>query len=399
MGLMLNIAPSFIIPIASLVLCMLLANYLGKTKYFSFLESRKDRFGSIDGVRGFLALFVFFHHFIITYYWKMDGQWKRPPEDIFQNYGKVGVAIFFMITGFLFFSKISNKERPVNWGLLYQSRLFRILPLYIFALTVITLIVFANSNYQLNVTPFALIKQFLRWGLFIGGSINGFLDTKLIIAGVDWTLKYEWLFYLSLPVIALINKKLGMIGLLLLVMVSLVGFISPLSISYFSSTFIIYFCVGAAISSFSNKINAFIEARHFLISSINLILVILILLYPNTLDLMHVGMISVLFMLIAGGNTMFGLFSLRASIILGEISYSIYLLHGIILYLIFTVISPISFENYQVREFIYFMPLISVLVVVVATFTYLIIEKPCIEIGRKLTFSTTILKDRLRVKY
>lgn len=383
---MLNIANSFVMPAVSIILCMTLASILSKTKYFAFIKSRKHRSGSIDGIRGFLALFVFFHHFIIMYYWKLNDQWRRPPEDVFENYGKVGVAIFFMITGCLFFSKIVNTKHPINWVALYQSRVFRILPLYIFALTIITIIVFAGSNYQLNVTPFVLLKQLAKWGLFIGSTINGFLDTRFIIAGVDWTLKYEWLFYLSLPIISIINRKLGFIGLLLLVTFSLLGFIYPISTYVFSSTFILYFCIGAAISSAPKAFNEFIKNNNVLISTINLVLLILTLLYPTPLDLVHVLMISVLFLLVAAGNTIFGLLALQSAIVLGEISYSIYLLHGIILYLIFTVLAPISVEAYLINEFIYFMPIISIIVVAISALTYILIEKPCIDFGRKLTF-------------
>jgi len=39
---------------------------LSNLRKFSFLSERKDRYGSIDGLRGYLAIAVFFHHFIIT---------------------------------------------------------------------------------------------------------------------------------------------------------------------------------------------------------------------------------------------------------------------------------------------------------------------------------------------
>ena len=33
---------------------------------------------------------MFFHHYIITWYWVNHGRWERPPETVYQNYGKVG---------------------------------------------------------------------------------------------------------------------------------------------------------------------------------------------------------------------------------------------------------------------------------------------------------------------
>ena len=39
-----------------------------------------------------------------------------------------------------------------------------------------------------------------RWILFRGGDLEGF-PTGIIIAGVNWTLTYEWAFYLLLPLL------------------------------------------------------------------------------------------------------------------------------------------------------------------------------------------------------
>lgn len=130
-----------LITILSFLACIVLGFVLSKTKRFSYLSDRDNRFGAIDGIRGYLALSVFFHHYVITYYWKLNQVWQRPPENFFQNLGKVGVAIFFMITGFLFFSRIISQDRTINWFSLYKSRIFRIYPLYLFSLCVISLFV------------------------------------------------------------------------------------------------------------------------------------------------------------------------------------------------------------------------------------------------------------------
>lgn len=387
---MIEAAVSLLIPLVSFVVCILTANYLGKTSYFSFLNSRVNRFGSVDGARGFLALAVFFHHFVITYYWKIEGGWKRPPDDLYQNFGKVGVVIFFMITGFLFFSKILNKNKSVNWIQLYKSRVFRIVPLYLFSLIIITLIVFANTNYQVNVSEIRLLKEFIGWGVFFGGTINGFLETKLINSGVDWTLRYEWLFYLSLPLCAFLIKKLNNFGMYFLFLGSILLFFNPISNSHFSTEYIIYFCIGGGACFIAARLKSVIMNRDKLVSSINVILILLVLFYPKTLDFFHVIIIALLFLLIVAGNSIFGLLSLRSSVVLGEISYSIYLLHGIILYIIFSIFRPISFVDYSIDEFILFMPLIAVIVIIVSAITYITIEKTFIRLGKSLN----VIKDK-----
>lgn len=220
-----------------------LAKKFTGSQKFSFLSERQGRYGSVDGLRGYLAMSVLIHHFIITWYWKNTGFWKRPPEDYFQNYGKVGVAIFFMITGFLFLSKILNNKENINWPRLFESRIFRIYPLYLFALFVITFNVLVNTEFELNVQFLTIIKQYFKWFFFYGGEINGFSDTRKIIAGVDWTLKYEWVFYISLPFIAkLISCGKGVS--IFLLFACLLAFEFPVRYLGIDTTFFILFAVG-----------------------------------------------------------------------------------------------------------------------------------------------------------
>lgn len=389
MGLELGFAISFL----SFITCILIASFIGKTKYFSFILERKNRFGSIDGVRGYLAISVFFHHFVITYYWKTENKWQRPPEDLFQNFGKVGVAIFFMITGFLFFSRIIDKNKTLNWVSLYQSRLFRIYPLYLFAICNITFIVLYSSEFQINVSFLYLLKDYMKWFLFIGGPINQFSDTKNIIASVDWTLTYEWVFYFSLPLIFIVNRVIGKWGLVCIAVLSVFLFYRPIYVSYFSSAYFIYFALGSIAYYFTEKFKGAIKRKNNSMSFLSLALVVFLLVYPKTLDSIHVVVMSILFVIIASGCNMFGVFSSRGSIVLGEISYSIYLLHGIVLYLLFTIWSPLQIAEYSIEEFILFLPLVSILVVLISTITFLTIEKPAINAGKKLKFSMSLNKN------
>ena len=65
-----------------------------------------SRNASIDGMRGLLALFVFLHHACIWYFSLSTGQWKIPPSYFYTHLGQSSVALFFMITAFLFSNKL-----------------------------------------------------------------------------------------------------------------------------------------------------------------------------------------------------------------------------------------------------------------------------------------------------
>ncbi len=165
------------------------------------------RFATLDGLRGYLAFFVFLHHSAISYLRNHSGEAEGSLPRLYTHFGESSVALFFMITAFLFFSKlIDGRTRPVDWFRLYVSRVLRLVPIYWFAIAVVFLIVACLSGFRLHEPPYHLARKVLSWMSFtvLGApDLNGVLHTKRIIWSVMWTLRYEWLFYLSLPLMAL----------------------------------------------------------------------------------------------------------------------------------------------------------------------------------------------------
>lgn len=370
---------------------LLAANLISSHKSFSFILHRKNRYRGIDGLRGFLTISVLFHHFIITWYWKVSGKWARPPEDYYQNYGRVSVAIFFMITGFLFISKILNDNGKTNWLELYESRIFRIYPLYLFALLLITVIVLISSNFELKISLVEIISQYARWLFFYGNLINNFPDTKIIIASVDWTLHYELAFYLSLPILSIVITRFNKIGAIFLFVLSVVLFLKP-TISYsIDTSLILLFAIGGLSAYINRRYQIPVSIiKSNLVSILSLLIVGFTIFYPKTFDSLHLLLISLFFILVVLGNDLFGIFSLKSATLLGEISYSIYLLHGIVLYLAFSVFNIATIKNITLQEYLIFMPIICVVVVFISAVTFIIVEKPSMEFGRKHIFSQAV---------
>src|SRR6478752_3618765 len=89
------------------------------------------RYDSLDGLRGLLAILVMISHASGWRLYAMTGEWTVPPSRLYTHFGQSSVALFFMITAFLFGSKLlESGERPVDWLRLYVSRALRIMPLY-----------------------------------------------------------------------------------------------------------------------------------------------------------------------------------------------------------------------------------------------------------------------------
>ena len=307
---------NFWISILAFIICLGAAKLIVKTRYFCFLEERgAGRYETLDGLRGFLALAVFFHHFVITYYWKVNDAWVRPPENYYENYGKVGVALFFMITGFLFVSKLLHARGGINWIKLYESRVFRIFPLYIFAIICITFVVFSVLDYQVNESYMGLLKQYIRWLLFIGGDINGYDNTRIIISKVDWTLKYEWLFYLFLPAIYLVINLGGRWASTLLVFACVLLFIEPVLFIFFTTKYFILFAVGGVAAWTTGKSGSkLLVLKGRLSSCVAVLLISGALFYPVAYDFFHVACSTYLLCILFGSERMRPLWAIEVEV-------------------------------------------------------------------------------------
>ncbi|HCW0214843.1 TPA: acyltransferase, partial [Pseudomonas aeruginosa] len=194
----LSIIPALVCVALALLTC-------GIIRYLKPIPLPLSRFSTIDGLRGYLAFFVFLHHAAIWYYFLRSGAWQVPPSNLYTHFGQTSVSLFFMITGFLFTHKLlQSKNRPIDWLQLYISRFMRIYPAYIFAIAIMFTIAFFMTGYTLHESVLSLLKKTIQWGAFRTPDINGLVETRRIMAGVTWTLPYEWLFYLCLPALSLL---------------------------------------------------------------------------------------------------------------------------------------------------------------------------------------------------
>lgn len=347
----------------------------------------------IDGIRGFLAIFVFIHHSVIWRGYLSTGIWMNPNSNIFTNIGQVGVTIFFMITGFLFFSKIRKGDQ--DWLRLYVSRVLRITPMFMISIVLILLIVGIKTGWKLHVPISELSLSIARWVPFTFGgmpNINGLHDTFAVNAAVTWTLIFEWLFYLSLPVLSLIlNKKapliplfIGIIGIILLI-------IYPLS-----KIHILSFAFGF-LASYLHK-NDFVRklSNHKITPIFILSVLIFELQYFNeTYSALPISLCGLIFIAIASGCDFYGVLKSKITRKLGEATYSIYIMHGIAIYCAvnFTHIDILGLSKISYSSF---MLVVSFLIVSLSCLTYKYIESPCISMTTAVTKVIRTVKRKIR---
>lgn len=105
--------------------------------------------------------------------------------------GQGSVALFFMITGFLFWSRLLAQGRNHDWLAFGVSRVFRLYPLYLPLMLLVFVSVFHLQNWQLKEPGLELFKQILAWLTFDRPDINQYRHSGMLISNVTWTLAYE----------------------------------------------------------------------------------------------------------------------------------------------------------------------------------------------------------------
>lgn len=286
---------------------------------------------SIDGLRGVAAAFVALNHapFILgslvimpkVFYISADGA-SAPVL-----FGALGVQIFFCITGLLFTGKIlSNK--PIDWTDFFTKRVRRIVPAYLVAVTV-ALMVAAWFSWPITQDMGAIVRSLpgiYAFGLLPIPTVNGFDLVKLI--GVAWTLAVEWRFYLVLPLLYIAARKNRNLTFALITAFA----VSDLCFSNASTWS--FFIPGAFCSLIATKkfsINLRVAAGLIALAAVAFI-------FYRAGEKAVYGLeqwicVSVLFVGLTISRPT--ILTARTLVAMGSVSYSFYLLHCMILFLVF----------------------------------------------------------------
>ena len=349
----------------------------------------KSRYGGIDGLRGILSFLVFSHHYVCTLNYVQFKIWSAEPLSFNVLNGPVGVTLFFMITAFLFWRKLDADEGRLKRRDFYLNRVLRIAPLYWFHLGVmITLILFIQGWQTFD---HLRISDLLSWMIFCftgRPDIGQFPLTWRLDAGASWTLAYEFLFYMTFPILALTYKlPWRYVGFSVLTAVIVIGYLFPTNVldlpintKYFA------FFLSGFLAVYAEK---WAGLRRFASSNFGSVTAVacLLLIYLNFREIENPCvwiLLTGFFFLVVSGCTLFGLLKTRGVLFLGSISYSLYLLHGLVLYVAFTLIWPHALEVISERNFAIYLAGVSVVLVLISSMTYAWIERPSLKLYRRL---------------
>ena len=362
--------------VAVLVVAMVVAMGLGRV---AGSPPPTDRLVSLDGLRGYLALSVFVHHAMMWRDYVQRGLWGYDARSVpfYRHLGEDSVSLFFMMTGFLFAAKLARgRAHPIDWTRLYASRVLRIYPLYAVAFVVVLLLVAALTGFERHVPPTTLARGMLAWAHFGAPDLNGLESTWRLTSGVQWSLAYEWLFYSALPLAALLfgvvppARWLVASALGVAVWAHWIGSVDVTKLGAFGGGLL------ASVVTRPAAVRAALGGPAAALGAIAAV-VTAVTRFGHGYQWPVVALLAVAFTIVASGNSLFGVLRWPASRLLGEISYSIYLLHGLLLFgALRGVLGPAAAAALPTAAYWGVVAALTVVLVVVAFATFRLVERP-----------------------
>ncbi len=273
-----------------------------------------NRFAFLDILRFCGAFIVAFSHI------------AKP--DIMENFpifigGGSGVIIFFLISGYIMPHVILRSRNIKNF---LVKRCIRLFPLLILT-AIYGLMRYSESEIKIENIKLLILGLMLP--------IADFIKVPLILRGVDWSLRLEFIFYILIAIIYFKNTFNFRTIIFCMILLSNVTIINHLhNGKYFDNRFVLinFILLGSLLyliekENFTNFKNNFITFLAF-IFSISIFPLFKILNFNFLLGLIFASIFFVFFYII--DHTKFKIKSNKFITFLGNISYPIYLLHPMI---------------------------------------------------------------------
>lgn len=325
---------------------------------FNFSPEKNQEILSVQYLRGIAAQMVMVYHYMPWLFFSFITQQGKE----FLQTGKHGVYIFFCISGFvLTFSLIKSNYSYSNFLKFFKKRIIRIEPPYLLSVLLVVCFWYLRKFLGLDVLADISLKNIL----YHVGYLNSFTGGWLTV--IYWTLAVEFMFYLLIALIFPIliqNKKFIRLPIFGILLCSGFFFQSNDFIpKYFS-----FFILG-------------INAAFYLTNRIKLLEYLFVSIICFSIILHQFGVVISLYCLLTNFLFLIKLPRNKVLYFLGQISFSVYLLHTItgarVLMLGF------RYEMGSLERAIFFLAAIAV-TIFTSWIYYLVVEKPCITWSKKI---------------
>lgn len=363
---------ALVILVGSFALLWLLLRIPGLTD--AIIGKEENRFANLDGLRGILALSVFAHHAIGVRALARTGVWGEPDGNLANLMGQGAVAVFFMISAYLFVGKIFRDSGKLEVRAFVAGRVARLTPLYLLAVAFALFVVVALSGFSFGGRSLGQLYRMRGWfgfGFMERNDLNGVAHSGLMVSPL-WSLRYEWILYALLPALAFLLRhrmpRWGIVGLFLLF-----GLRDP---------WYAYFGAGSAAYLLSGHPLLKDRREGALVAVAALVVLVWTCHAATTPVAIFLGMLIFLAALTAPGFKRF--LSAPTLQVAGHISYSVYLVHFPLLFAI--AVGGIGLDGVAALDtplFLLAMLATAVPLLCLTLLTYQLVEKPGIALGRK----------------
>lgn len=275
---------------------------------------------SVQALRALAAWVVVFHHVMQVFF---DFQADSFVGRLFAERGAVGVDIFFVISGLVIYLSTQGK-RITPWRFML-NRVLRIVPAYwLYSLMAALIIAFANP--VMPVQEFDLHHLLLSLFFIPVENPGGFGLYPTL--NVGWTLNYEMFFYLLFALTFIFTERLRLVFIVLSLTVFGLLATQPWMSDFYRNSIVYEFVFGMGLGVIYTR--GWIRQGFWLPLLVIAASLLTIYHFDNSMRLLHWGVPSAL--IVAACIAMEPCFQGNRLIShMGDCSYSVYLLHVIVL--------------------------------------------------------------------
>lgn len=327
-------------------------------------EQQKLYFPNLNGLRFIAAVLVIIHHVEqIKSIYGIESYWQSYP--IFGLIGKLGVVLFFVLSGYLITFLLLEEERTLNGIHIFQfyvRRVFRIWPLY-FLIVFLALFVLPNivclnfPGFPKEVIYSEIITKLILFIFFLPNLVLP-LFGLIPFASHTWSIGTEEQFYLVWPILLKLFKKhrLTLMGFIVFLHFAVEEFLlaAPLGkevlIGFWGSFNIGCMSIGGFFAVLLHQKKSVLKIfMNDMVFYMSLNLLFLLVLKAIYIPLIHYEFYSFLFAIIilnlSNSKTLF--FNLENKIFnyMGKISYGLYMFHPIAISISLVFLTSLNYTN------------------------------------------------------
>lgn len=297
---------------------------------------------SLQVLRAFAALAVVVHHVLRAFTFNAPEEVSSTlsvvaSNRVLQEFGAAGVDVFFILSGFIMVYITAASNRPSGWPAARQfivDRVLRVWPLYALVTLAVCLPLFIKWVSS-GVLPFDLQLARLSSFLFLP-SLNdkGYVQP---ILGVGWTLNYEFLFY-AMFAASLFFSRMKVLALVIFVIAinAVSRFLPQSSVAhqFLSNSILFEFLIGVALAKLYQKGWLVPRWLIYVLLAVGVMGLVASSYYQISPELRFVanGLPAACIFIAFLQWDSWGMRWPRWLVFLGDASYSIYLIHVLVIY-------------------------------------------------------------------